>query len=77
MLKGLKTFSAAEAAKLSGVKEDFFIDFYVYRGHIMKEPYGYSATALGIEKYTVVNDDKCNALFTVRAIIRIANACAV
>ena len=71
-----KTFDLTEASRISGVRKDQFILFYTMRGYIKKESYGYSATALGIEKGCVVNDDKYNALFTMESIIRIASATA-
>lgn len=70
------TFDLAEAIRISGVKKDQFILFYTMRGYIKKESYGYSATALGIEKGCVINDDKYNALYTMEAIIRVSSAMA-
>ena len=68
-----KNFELAEVSRISGVRLDEFIQFFTIRGYICKESYGYSATALGIERGCVVNDDKYNALFTMKAIIRVAN----
>ena len=76
MKKEIKTFNLIEAARISGVNQNDFIDFFLLRGYIRKEEYGYSATALGIEKGCVVNDKKHNALFTMEAIIKIASAWA-
>ena len=76
MKKEIKTFELDEASRISGVKKDQFILFYTMRGYIKKESYGYSATALGIEKGCVINDEKNNALFTMESIIRVASAWA-
>ena len=69
-----KTFELTEASRISGVNQNDFTDFFLLRGYIRKEEYGFSATALGIERGCVVNDDKNNALFTMEAIIRVASA---
>ena len=74
MKETIKTFDLTEASRIAGVNQDDFIQFFLMRGYIRKEEYGYSATALGIEKDCVVNDDKYNALFTMEAIIRVASA---
>lgn len=76
MKETIKTFDLTEASRISGINQADFTDFYVLRGYIKKEPYGYSATALGIERGCVVNDDKYNALFTMESIIRVASAWA-
>ena len=76
MKEEIKTFDLTEASRISGVNQNDFTDFFLLRGYIRKETYGYSATALGIEKGCVVNDIKHNALFTMEAIIRIASASA-
>ena len=72
----MKEYKLSKASKKSGIKQDDFILFYVIRGYIRKETYGYSATALGIEKGCVVNDKNNNALFTTESIIRISDAFA-
>ena len=61
-LEESKTFDLTEASRISGVKKDQFILFYTMLWYIKKESYGYSATALGIEKGCVINDDKYNVL---------------
>ena len=72
----LEKFSIEEASRISGVSADDFIAFYKLRGYIRPEPYGYSATALGIEKNCVVNDKDYRAWFTMDSIIKIASAWA-
>ena len=72
----LEKFSIEEAIRISGVNQKDFTDFFLLRGYIRKESYGYSATALGIEKGCVINDDKYNALYTMEAIIRVSSAMA-
>lgn len=71
-----KTFKLDEASRISGVNQSDFTDFYLLRGYVKKEPYGYSATALGIEKGCVINDKNYNALITINGISKIASAFA-
>ena len=72
----LEKFSIEEASRISGVSADDFIAFYKLKGYIRKEAYGYSATALGIEKGCVVNDKNHNALITMDGICKIASVWA-
>ena len=72
----LEKFSIEEASRISGVSSYDFIAFYTIKGYIKPEPYGYSATALGIEKNCVVNDKDYRAWFTMDSIIKIASAWA-
>ena len=72
----LEKFSIEEASRISGVSADDFIAFYKIKGYIKPEFYGYSATALGIEKNCVVNDKDYRAWFTMDSIIKIASAWA-
>lgn len=69
-------FSIEEACRISGVNSDYFIQFFLIRGYIKPEPYGYSATMLGIERGCVVNDKRFNAWFTTAGIIKVASAFA-
>lgn len=70
----LEKFSIEEALRISGVSADDFITFYTIRGYIKPEPYGYSATALGIEKNCVINDNNYRAKFTLEGVKRVADA---
>ena len=69
-------FSIEEACRISGVNTDYFIQFFLIRGYIKPEPYGYSATMLGLEKGCVVNDKRFNAWFTTESIVKVASAFA-
>ena len=73
----IETFELSEASRISGIKLVDFISFYRIKGYICQEEYGYSATALGIKNGCVVNDNKQNALFTMKAITKVADAFAV
>ena len=74
MKANIKTFDLTEAFRISGVNPDDFIAFYLIRGYIRKESYGYSATVLGIEKGCFVNDNNCNALMTIKGICKVGLA---
>ena len=67
-----KKYNIYESAKIIGISTDDFTEFYLLRQYIRKEPYGYSATVLGIEKGCFVNDKNYNALVTEKGINRIA-----
>ena len=71
----MEKFRIEEASRISGITPDDFIAFYMLKGYIRKEPNGFSATALGIEKGCVINEDG-KALFTLEALLRIASAFA-
>lgn len=64
MKETIKTFDLAEASRIFGENQEQIIDFYILKKYIKKEPYGYSATVMGIKKGYFVNDNKRNALLT-------------
>lgn len=72
----MKRFELEEAAKLSGICLEYFTLFYYIKGYIRKEPYGYSATVLGIKSNCVLNDKNYHAYFTVKSVITASNAFA-
>ncbi len=76
MKEEIKTFELFEASRISGISQNDITDFFLMRGYIRKESYGYSATALGVEKGCVVNDKNHNALITMDGICKIASAWA-
>ena len=69
-------YNLCESAKIIGISTDDFTEFYLLRQYIRKEPYGYSATELGIEKGCFVNDKNCNAFATEKAVCRVAKVFA-
>ncbi len=76
MKETIKTFDLTEASRISGVSKNEITDFFLMRGYIRKESYGYSATALGVEKSCVVNDKNYNALITMDGICKVSSAWA-
>lgn len=69
-------FTILEACRLSGITLDELTEFYLIRGYIRKEPYGYSATLLGVEKGCFVNDKDFNARITTKGICKVASVFA-
>lgn len=67
-----KKYTLDRVTKIIGISTDDFTEFYLLRQYIRKEPYGYSATELGIKKGCFVNDNNYNALVTEKGINRIA-----
>lgn len=76
MKETIKTFDLTEASRISGISQNDITDFYLIRGYIRKEPYGYSATLLGIEKGCFVNDKDLNAMITTKGICKVTSAFA-
>ena len=72
----VKNFELSEASSLSGITLDELTEFYLIRGYIRKETYGYSATLLGIEKGCFVNDKDFNAMITTKGICKVASVFA-
>lgn len=75
-VSSLEKFSIPEASRLSGITLDELTGFYLIRGYIRKETYGYSATLLGIEKGCFVNDKDFNAMITTKGICKVTSAFA-
>lgn len=73
MKKTIKNFELSEASRISGVSQNDITGFFFMKKYIRKESYGYSATALGVEKGCVVNDKNHNALITMDGICKIAS----
>ncbi len=76
MKETIKNFELSEASRISGVSQNDITDFFLIKKYIRKESYGYSATALGVEKGSVVNDKNHNALITMVGISKVASAFA-
>lgn len=72
----MKTYEIDEASRIAGVDKNEMVEFFKLRGYIRPESYGYSATALGIEKNCCINDKDYNALITVDGICKVASAFA-
>lgn len=76
MSEEVKTFELSEASKISGVSQNDITDFFLIRGYIRKESYGYSATGCGVNSKNVVNDKNHNVLITMNGICKVASAFA-
>lgn len=71
-----KNYELDEAARIIGISLEDCVGFLEIKKYIKKEPYGYSATACGVDLGNVINDDKHNALITTNGVCKIASAFA-